>query len=132
MAYELPIAVLVTDINGGPIANRAVSIGIYPTQFRTGTYSDATNWLTTAVFANEDENRNAILDADEDGAKETCFGNPLCANRYYHNGSEGQFASMDTINPSALNNGRLDPRNIATVPMEVITDANGLAVVKII
>lgn len=144
IAYELPISVLVTDINGGPVANKAISIGIYPTQFYTGesfldTVRNVTVWIVSGIFGNEDKNRNAILDPGEDGGVGTCFdesigGRDCSGFVYYHSGSEGQVALMSTsqVDATQPNNGRLDPRNVATVPMEVITDDNGLAVVKIV
>lgn len=146
MAYEMPVTILVTDINGGPIANQAVSIGIYPKKFKTGiAYKPETStdwvWAMSAIFDNEDANKNAILDAGEDGARGLCidavapWGLGTCTNGdtlYYHSGGEALNAVMLPAKDSLLLNGRLDPRNVATVPMEVLTDANGLALIKII
>ena len=143
VAYELPITVLVTDINGTPVADKAVSIGIYPSKFSTGVaFLDLESkqwvWLKTALFANEDLNANAILDSGEDGAVGVCLesfygtctlgSDPI----YYHDGGEGIETIMLSDKDPDFLNGRLDPRNVASVPMEVITDANGLAVVKVV
>lgn len=74
VGYGLPITVLVTDNNGNPIPGQKVNLGIYPTQFRTGYWQETTDVegkktyvpIVTGVFANEDVNRNGILDPGED------------------------------------------------------------------
>jgi hypothetical protein len=65
--------VYVTDVNGAPVANRAITLSVYPTAYGKGslTYNIASaRWVYSAtsptVCANEDANRNGILDAGED------------------------------------------------------------------
>jgi len=67
--YALPFTVLVTDTNGSAIPNQEVSLSVYPTYFRTGYYDDNTksdSLVEGQTFANEDVNRNGILDTGED------------------------------------------------------------------
>jgi len=98
--YALPFNVLVTDSNGNPLADQQISLGIYPTQFRIGGFTDPMvfdTFFVLGTYANEDTNRNGILDPGEDA-------------------SSGAFA-----------NGRLDPGNVATLPASIMTDENGFA-----
>lgn len=69
-AYALPFTVLVTDTNGSAIANQTVSLSLYPAQFSTGYFPDNTKAIYTIsnTYANEDANRNGILDPGEDTA----------------------------------------------------------------
>ncbi|MDP3137246.1 MAG: Ig-like domain-containing protein [Burkholderiaceae bacterium] len=72
--YEKEFTVYVTDANGAPAANRAVSMSASPSSdnkgsmtFSTGSGS-ASVWVAniSASCANEDVNRNGTLDAGED------------------------------------------------------------------
>jgi len=129
IGYALPFSILVVDINGNPIANATVNLGVYPLYFYTGLSSGPTaGW--TGKYKNEDQNRNGILDPGEDGAKGWL--NPLAAitdptDKIWYGGSEGQPA--DTF--SGVPNGRIDPGGVATIPNTVITDADGLAAFEI-
>jgi hypothetical protein len=69
--YEKKFSVYVTDANGAPITNRAVTLSIYPTIYGKGhlvwdSLSDPQSWVYAAdsptVCANEDINRNGQLD----------------------------------------------------------------------
>lgn len=96
-AYALPFTVLVTDTNGGAIADQAVSLSVYPTQFKTGVCADGDKIETCIVsntYANEDVNRNGILDLGED---------------------------------MVFANNRLDPGGVVSIPASVVTDENGFA-----
>lgn len=100
IGYALPYTLVVTDTNGNPIPNQVVNLGLYPLEFYTGGYDDPTDESTqniVSTFGNEDANRNGILDVGEDGS---------------------------TSYPA---NGRLDPGNVASIPLSVTTDENGFA-----
>ncbi|GAB4211873.1 MAG: hypothetical protein Fur007_03060 [Rhodoferax sp.] len=75
VTYEKDFSVYVTDANGAPAANRAVTLSVYPPTYTKGFLVD--NDPDPAVFAwvysgtettcpNEDLNRNGILDPGED------------------------------------------------------------------
>jgi len=70
--YAKSFSVYVTDANGAPVANRAVTLSVYPTYYRKGTlqFVDPGPWVyspsSPTVCANEDVNRNGILDPGED------------------------------------------------------------------
>lgn len=129
IGYALPFSVLVVDINGNPIPNATVNLGIYPLYFYTGLSSGPTaGW--TGKFKNEDQNRNGILDPGEDGAKGWI--DPFAAvvdptDTTWYSGSEGQPADIT----SGIPNGRIDPGGVATIPNTVTTDTDGLAAFEI-
>ena len=98
-AYALPFTVLVTDTNGSAIENQEVALSVFPTQFMTGFYVEASEgveeeWNVTGLYPNEDLNRNGNLDAGED---------------------------------FVFNNGRLDPGGVVSIVSSVTTDENGFA-----
>ena len=72
--YGKSFSVYVTDANGAPAGNRTVTLSAYPTTYRKGSlfYNNAAvlpSWVyngTPTVCANEDLNRNGILDPGED------------------------------------------------------------------
>ena len=72
VTYEKDFAVYVTDANGSPAPNRAVTMSVYPTQYGRGNLcASGVNWVYNTAnvptfFANEDVNRNGILDVGED------------------------------------------------------------------
>jgi hypothetical protein len=66
-AYKLPMSVLVADSNGNPVASATVSLGAWPLQYSTGYWTiDPCLPIITGTYANEDANRNLILDTGED------------------------------------------------------------------
>ncbi len=71
--YSVVFAIQVNDANGAGVPNTAVSVSLWPTQYYKGYRietppSAPTGWGTnvTASCANEDVNRNGILDPGED------------------------------------------------------------------
>ncbi|WP_429884402.1 Ig-like domain-containing protein [Geoalkalibacter halelectricus] len=150
VAYALPVTVLVTDNNGNAMVNQEVNLGIYPRFFHTGFWLDNNTNLSTGFFANEDKNRNGILDPDEDGAIGYLYtslilddsGNIIGVTdrvpAYYLDA--GDYLPMDPADeplPPLGNddpdlNGRLDPGNVASIPLSVTTDENGLAAFQVV
>ncbi|KIH76890.1 Ig-like domain (group 1) [Geoalkalibacter ferrihydriticus] len=150
VAYALPVTVLVTDNNGNAMADQNVNLGIYPRFFHTGIWLDNNTNLSTGFFANEDRNRNGILDEDEDGAigylyttfifddSGSVIGVTDRVPAYYLDA--GQYQLMDPADeplPPLGNadpdlNGRLDPGNVASIPLSVTTDENGLAAFQVV
>jgi hypothetical protein len=55
--YSLPMSVLVSDGNGGPVSGQAISLTVWPRCY----FASDLQW-----YANEDINRNKIMDAGED------------------------------------------------------------------
>lgn len=126
IGYALPFSVLVVDINGNPIPNATVNLGIYPLFFYTGL--NATGW--TGKFMNEDVNRNGLLDPGEDGAPGWSDPTSLRTDPtdiVWYKGSELTIADLS----SGLPNGRLDPGGVVTIPDTVVTDEDGLAAFQI-
>jgi hypothetical protein len=126
IGYALPFSVLVVDNNGNPIENAVVSLGIHPLFFYTGTSSGS----RTGKFMNEDDNRNGILDLEEDGAPgwdnpEASRNDPI--DTIWYSGSVGTLADTSSGSP----NGRLDPGGVVTIPESVVTGEDGLAAFKI-
>jgi hypothetical protein len=71
--YLLPMAVIVADANGNPVSGATVSLGLWPTAYRTGAWyetkvGEKTVWriYTSGIFPNEDINLNGYEDAGED------------------------------------------------------------------
>lgn len=69
--YQQDYTVFVTDASGNPVQGVTVTASVWPTRYRKGFYafdSTAKLWGQTinAVCANEDVNKNGILDAGED------------------------------------------------------------------
>ncbi len=75
VTYKKQFSVYVTDANGAPAANRAVSLSVFPTRYGKGTLS----WYASAepptwnystgsptICVNEDANRDGVLQIDED------------------------------------------------------------------
>ncbi|MBN2179100.1 MAG: Ig-like domain-containing protein [Deltaproteobacteria bacterium] len=100
--YLLPMSVLVADANGNPVSGATVSLGLWPTAYRTGAWyetrvGEQTVWrvYTSGIFPNED--------VDKDGYRD-----------------DGEDINLDN---------QLTPPNSAggTVPATVITDDNGTA-----
>ncbi|MDM8552590.1 invasin domain 3-containing protein [Desulfobacterales bacterium HSG2] len=73
-AYKLAMSVLVSDSNGNPVSGSRVSLSAWPARYATGYWDTALTPTCpqeiTGVFLNEDENRNLILDSDEDANKD--------------------------------------------------------------
>ena len=99
-AYQSPMSIMVADSNGNPVSGADVSLSLWPTRYRTGSWvgDDECVATITGTFDNEDANRNLILDAGED------------------------------IGPGAPD-GELTPPSSAagSVPRTVETDENGVA-----
>jgi hypothetical protein len=100
--YKQPWSVLVTDANGGPVPGAAVTLSILPTVYWKGTYNlgicgilECWVWTpsTAEPCANEDTNRNGILDSgppDED----------VNGNDRLDPGNVATFASSGTVSSS--------------------------------
>lgn len=133
IGYALPFSILVVDINGNPIKDATVSLGLYPLYFYTG----LSDLLWTGKYKNEDVNRNGILDPGEDGARG--WSDPFAAttdpiDEIWVNGSEGivaTLASSAAWTPTSVANGILDPLGVASIPATVVTDADGLAAFQV-
>ncbi|OIO53999.1 MAG: hypothetical protein AUJ55_12625 [Proteobacteria bacterium CG1_02_64_396] len=102
--YKVPMAVMVADAGGNPVANSIVTLSLWPSQYSTGSYvvygqlldgTPLTSAQITGSYPNEDANENLVLDVSED----------------------------------ANGDGLLTPPNTASgsVPRTVTTDANGVA-----
>jgi predicted small secreted protein len=100
--YLLPMTVKVADANGNPVSGATVSLGLWPTAYRTGAWyetrvADQVVWrvYTSGIFPNED--------VDMDGYRD-----------------DGEDVNLDN---------QLTPPNSAggTVPATVITGENGAA-----
>lgn len=98
-AYSLPMSVLVADTNGNPVPGAVVSLSAWPAYYYTG-YTVDGPVITGGPYANEDINRNLILDPGEDVGLDPGHGD-----------------------------GSLTPPNAAagTLPATVTTDENGVA-----
>ncbi|KPC51744.1 Ig-like domain-containing protein [Amantichitinum ursilacus] len=67
--YSMPYQVLVSDSAGNPVKNVAVTVAVIPQFYRKGSYAQGSAaWVQTIATqcANEDSNRNGILDPLED------------------------------------------------------------------
>jgi hypothetical protein len=71
--YLLPMSVIVADANGNPVSGATVSLGLWPTAYRTGAWyetrvADQIIWriYTSGIFPNEDVNLNGYNDDGED------------------------------------------------------------------
>lgn len=110
-AYRLPMSVLVSDSNGNPMSGANVTLGLWPSQYRTGVWIEADGECsiggTLAVSNNEDVNRNLICDG--------CDVDP----------SDGCNAMGEDVNGDC----ELTPPSSAagSVPATVTADDNGVA-----
>ena len=79
--YSLPMSILVSDANGNSVPGAVVTLGSWPTQFRTGQWGENVVFddegklqtldppcraYVTGTFNNEDVNKNLLLDVGED------------------------------------------------------------------
>jgi len=79
--YSLPMSILVSDANGNSVPGAVVTLGSWPTQFRTGQWGENVVFddegklqtldppcraYVTGTFNNEDINKNLLLDLGED------------------------------------------------------------------
>jgi hypothetical protein len=126
--YQYPMSVLVSDVNGNPVANTVVTLSVWPAAWSTGQScvpdyaggplgpngpNDLKTGLgdtaTTGTFYNEDANGNLILDVGEDGVR-----------KYFVTGILVTGGAKDNaLTPVNSTSGNL--------PATVTTDANGLA-----
>jgi hypothetical protein len=117
-AYRLPVAVMVADSNGSPIAGATVNLNNWPlfayTGYRTKVASDCVTTRTYGI-ANEDINRNLNLDAGEDLA----YSEAALTVDFNNDGDQ-----TDTI----VADGLITPANTAggTLPLSVTTDQYGV------
>ena len=131
--YKLPMSLIVTDSSGAAIPGAVVSLEIWPSFFRTGYWynhnqfhgtgtTDYFESCVTGTFANEDANKNLILDAGEDIAHADTYGfcDPTVAAHHF------QVVGTPLTYPA---NTRLDPPQAAagSLPISVVTDAQGIA-----
>lgn len=67
-SYSLPMSVLVSDANGNPVPGTRVTLGVWPIEYACGFRPNDSECeaVILEVYANEDENRNLILDPGED------------------------------------------------------------------
>ena len=129
--YSLPIQVFVTDANGNPVANQAVSLKLFPYQFRTGIWLDPNDDTVdtpsfSGEFPNEDANRNGVLDAGEDGA----FGFYDFGNDGSYVGEAAYYHDYGVIHATKIDadlNGQLDPGSVGSITAQVTTDSAGTA-----
>jgi len=105
VTYEKDFSVYITDANGVAAAGRSVTISVYPPTYRKGYLERDIRWIyvgTPTTCANEDINRNGILDGSE-----------------------------DTIGFGGNGNGVLDPGlPVVLFPASLTTDANGYTTFK--
>lgn len=69
--YSLPISLIVTDAQGNPVADAAVSLSTWPVRYASGYWAkdedgNDCSIVYTGWHDNEDINRNLILDPEED------------------------------------------------------------------
>jgi hypothetical protein len=103
--YAFPYNVLITDAAGRPIKDATVELVLWPSAFYRGRYclneALTPKWgllVTSGPYANEDINRNGILDPGEDGAT----GYPPVGNLFNNVLNPGNVA---TVTPSTVKTG---------------------------
>jgi hypothetical protein len=115
--YQKPMAVMVADSNGNPIAGAKVSLSIWPYAYHTGC------WDPIPVTTDSVPDYYAV-DIDGDG-----FVDPFTVGSGYLNEDQDRNLILGTSPDEDDNNdGQLTPSNSAagTVPTSVTTDANGV------
>ncbi|WP_006786908.1 Ig-like domain-containing protein [Thiorhodospira sibirica] len=125
-AYELPVSIVATDINGGALANVEISLGIWPTHFSLGYRDIEGNAIILRDVNNEDLNRNVTRDLQDAWSSNR----RLCA-------PAGRGEPTTPINDAAdafAAGCRLLPESTAagSVPARVVTDESGLATFRIV
>ncbi|MCG5517016.1 MULTISPECIES: invasin domain 3-containing protein [unclassified Ectothiorhodospira] len=132
-AYQLPISVIATDVNGGALSNVTISLRVWPTRYRTGFRTDEGSLDPLDVIPNEDVNRNVTRDLG-DLWSTTNRDQPerdLATVRQLCEPSTGSEPASIVINSTqAFELGcKLIPESTAggSVPATVTTDENGLA-----
>ncbi|ANB01439.1 hypothetical protein ECTOBSL9_0550 [Ectothiorhodospira sp. BSL-9] len=132
-AYQLPISVIATDVNGGALSNVTISLRVWPVRYRTGFRSIDGGLIPVDVIPNEDVNRNVTRDLGDrwSNPPRNNIENGLAPIRQKCEPSTGSEPG-DTIQNSteAFNAGcKLLPESTAagSVPATVTTDENGLA-----
>jgi hypothetical protein len=112
--YALPMSILVSDANGNSVPGAEVSLGTWPTQYRTGQWGENVVFddegklqtldppcraYVTGTFNNEDINKNLLLDEGEDMNHDTQLTPP--------NSSAGNLPSSVTTDSSGVANFEL-------------------------
>jgi hypothetical protein len=124
-AYKLPMSVQVADANGSPVPNATVSLKVWPKWYWTGYWTQDNEAIFTGKFANEDANRNLILDAGEEMSfVEGHYEISYDGTTFYNADINGDGDGYDVVG----GDGKLTPPNTAagTLPTSVTTDDNGL------
>jgi len=112
--YALPMSILVSDANGNSVPGAEVSLGSWPTQYRTGQWGENVVFddegklqtldppcraYITGAFNNEDVNKNLLLDEGEDMNHDNQLTPP--------NSSAGNLPSSVTTDASGVANFEL-------------------------
>jgi hypothetical protein len=112
--YSLPMSILVSDANGNSVPGAEVSLGSWPTQYRTGQWGENVVFddegklqtldppcraYITGTFNNEDVNKNLLLDEGEDMNHDNQLTPP--------NSSAGNLPSSVTTDASGVANFEL-------------------------
>jgi len=112
--YSLPMSILVSDANGNSVPGAEVSLGSWPTQYRTGQWGENVVFddegklqtldppcraYITGTFNNEDVNKNLLLDEGEDMNHDAQLTPP--------NSSAGNLPSSVTTDASGVANFEL-------------------------
>ncbi|MDX8381095.1 MAG: Ig-like domain-containing protein [Ghiorsea sp.] len=132
--YELPMSVIVTDSSGAAVPGAVVSLQVWPSAYRTGYWYNHNQFhgvntliyfepCVTGFFANEDINKNLILDAGEDISHSVP--RSLC------DASVANHGVLDALSAGIVYpiNTQLDPPQAAagSLPQTVVADQNGIA-----
>ncbi|MCG5493538.1 hypothetical protein [Ectothiorhodospira variabilis] len=139
-AYQIPVSVIATDVNGGALSNVTITLSVWPLRYRTG-FRDLEGGLTLFVdeIRNEDVNRNVTRDQWDEWSERNktdviaIGGRQITLQRLRQkcepsNGDEPATTVSGPI--EAFEAGcKLLPESTAagSVPATVMTDENGLA-----
>ena len=123
-AYRLPMSVQVSDANGSPVPNVTVSLKLWPKRYFMGFWDGDGGAIYTAVFNNEDANRNLILDTGEEMSFVEGHYAVTDGTYYYNSDLNRDGDGYDIVGGDGL----LTPPNSAAggLPPTVTTDDNGV------
>jgi len=112
IGYALPISILVVDSNSNPIPNATVNLGAYTLTFSTGYERDP---LDTKIYDEDGNYLKEGVDGPDPVYTGTFTNEDLNRNGFLDPGEDRN------------GNGRLDPGSVASLPLKVVTDNDGLA-----
>lgn len=128
--YQKTYSIVVTDSNGAPIANQAISLQILPKGYAQGTWTQGTkSWIQVGNSGNPLVDTLATPASSQPiiSASDACTSNDYNHDSIYEAGTD-----RSVVNNNGAGTPVLVPANVVTFsPANPTTDANGIAIITL-